>query len=94
MLWLYYLYGSKKLPLREERNERKEMKIVLIEPLSVNAEVIEALSADWVKAGHSFSAYDTRAQSVAELHQRAGDADIIIEGNQPLHCTDLKNADI
>ena len=66
------------------------MKIVLIEPLSVKAEVIEALSEKWVKAGHIFSAYDTRAQSVAELHQRAGDADIIIEGNQPLDAEALR----
>lgn len=66
------------------------MKIVLIEPLSVKEEVIEALSEKWVKAGHIFSAYDTRAQSVAELHQRAGDADIIIEGNQPLDAEALR----
>jgi len=66
------------------------MKIVLIEPLSVKTEVIEKLSAPWVAAGHTFTAYDTRSDDPAELQRRAGDADIIIEGNQPLPANVLK----
>lgn len=60
------------------------MKIVLIEPLSVDLAVIERLARPWRAAGHSFVAYDSRAEDPAELRRRAGDADIVLEGNQPL----------
>ena len=56
----------------------------MIEPLSVENEVIQQLSKNWIEAGHIFVAYDTRAENDEELINRAKDADIIIEGNQPL----------
>lgn len=60
------------------------MKIVLIESLAVDRTYIEKLAAPLKEHGHEFVAFDKRAADPAELKKMAGDADIVIEGNQPL----------
>lgn len=60
------------------------MNIVLMEPLSVSPEAIEALAAPLKRAGHTFTAYDTVATEPAELIRRAQDADILMIANHPL----------
>lgn len=60
------------------------MKIALIEPLAVPAQLIWELSAPLIEAGHTFAAFDRRPANAAELAEWAGDAEIVIEGNAPL----------
>lgn len=60
------------------------MNIVLLEPLAVNSEVIEKLSANLKEAGHNFTAYSTVEKDVEAQKERIKDADILIIANSPL----------
>lgn len=60
------------------------MKISLIEPLAVKAEIIEELSAKLKRDGHEFVSYDTLAENPAEQSERIGDSDIVMIANHPL----------
>lgn len=60
------------------------MKIVLLEPLGIGKDVLDALAAQLTKEGHSFTAYDTVTTDPAELTVRADDADVLMIANHPL----------
>lgn len=72
------------------------MKIVVMEPLGVSMEKIEALVAPLKKAGHEFIYYTTKENVQDKLLERVADADIIVLANQPLSaeiitcCSNLK----
>ena len=72
------------------------MKIVLIEPLGVDQEVLVSLSAFLEEAGHEFVSYDNRVEDTPTLIERAKDADAVILTNLPFKkkvmeaCTNLK----
>lgn len=59
------------------------MKITLLEPLGIPAEVLKDYAARLEAMGHSFTAYDTRETDPAILLERTGDADIAILANTP-----------
>lgn len=60
------------------------MKIVMLEPLAVNKELIEQLSKRLTDENHEFVAYDTVTKDVEELKKRASGADALIIANNPL----------
>ena len=60
------------------------MKIVLLEPLGITADKLEALAAPFQAAGHEFKAYDRFTTDEEELQKRAGDADVLMLANHPL----------
>ena len=61
------------------------MKIVIIEPLGIKQELLEKLTADFKKLGHTFVCYDTRVIDEQVLIERGRDADVIIVANLPLN---------
>lgn len=67
------------------------MKIVVMEPLGVALEKIEALAAGLKAAGHEFVYYTTKETQQDKLLERVQDADIIMLANQPLSA-DIINA--
>lgn len=60
------------------------MKIVVMEPLGVTLEKIEALAAPLKEAGHEFIYHTTKETNQEKLLARVADADIIMLANQPL----------
>lgn len=60
------------------------MKIVLLEPLAVDYEVLSSFSAELEERGHEFEAYDNRAEDDEVIIERSKDADVIIITNLPL----------
>lgn len=60
------------------------MKIVVMEPLGIAAEQLNALTARLEKLGHECVSYADRAKNDSELLERVIDADIIVLANQPL----------
>lgn len=60
------------------------MKIVVMEPLGVTLEKIEALVAPLKEAGHEFIYHTTKETNQEKLLARVADADIIMLANQPL----------
>jgi len=60
------------------------MKIVLMEPLSVSESKIASLAGTLTAAGHEFTAYDTVAEDVPTMIERAQDADVLMIANHPL----------
>lgn len=60
------------------------MKIVVMEPLGVALEKIEALAAPLKAAGHEFVYYTDKEIDQEKLLARVADADIIMLANQPL----------
>ena len=60
------------------------MKIVLLEPLGIPAELLNRLSARLTEAGHAFAAYDTVETDPEKLYDRAADADVLMLANHPL----------
>ena len=59
------------------------MKIVLMEPLGIDKEKLDELSAPLKAAGHDFISYDNRVEDTPSLIERGKDADIIILANLP-----------
>lgn len=60
------------------------MKIVVMEPLGVTLEKIEALAAPLKEAGHEFIYHTTKETNQEKLLARVADADIIMLANQSL----------
>ena len=60
------------------------MKIIVMEPLGVAMEKIEALAAGLKAAGHEFIYYTTKETQQDKLLERVQAADIIMLANQPL----------
>lgn len=60
------------------------MKIVVMEPLGVALEKIEALAVPLKEAGHEFIYHTTKETNQEKLLARVADADIIMLANQPL----------
>lgn len=60
------------------------MKIVVMEPLSVKMEQINALAAPLQAAGHDFVYYTEKETDQTKLLARVQDADVIMLANQPL----------
>jgi D-3-phosphoglycerate dehydrogenase len=76
------------------------MKISLIEPLNVKAEVLEKLSAPLKEKGHTFISYDTLWKDTEELKDRVRDSEIVMLANHPFPAeaveaaADLKMLDV
>jgi D-3-phosphoglycerate dehydrogenase len=72
------------------------IKISLLEPLGVERNVIDELSAPIIAAGHQFICYDSKTTDGDELIRRAAECEAIMIANNPLPndvikaCTDLK----
>ncbi len=60
------------------------MKIVMLEPLGVSAEIIGQLSKRLKDEKHEFIAYDNVTKDIEELKARAKGADVLIIANNPL----------
>lgn len=71
------------------------MKIVIIEPLGIEKELVEKISQEKIN-GHEIVYYDTKVTSDEELIERGKEADIIVVANLPLNqkvlsaCPNLK----
>lgn len=59
------------------------MKITLLEPLGIPADVLADYAARLEAKGHTFTSYDTKTADPAELTARTGDSDIAIIANTP-----------
>lgn len=59
------------------------MKITLLEPLGIPAEVLARYQAGLEGKGHTFTAYSEKTTDPAELIRRTGDSDIAIIANNP-----------
>ncbi|SJZ99829.1 2-hydroxyacid dehydrogenase [Selenihalanaerobacter shriftii] len=72
------------------------MRVVMLEPLSVEKEIIDNLAAKIEKEGHEFIAYDDRVEDEDVIIERASDADVVIITNLSLServinaCSNLK----
>ena len=73
------------------------MKITLLEPLGIPAQVLEQYKARLEAKGHSFTAYGDKTTDPAELIHRTGDSDIAIIANNPYpgggSCAQPENAE-
>lgn len=75
------------------------MKIVLLEPLGISQEILDACAKPLVDAGHTFESYPKDTDPQVQI-QRANDADIIMIANMPLSgeviraCKNLKFIDV
>lgn len=59
------------------------MKITLLEPLGIPAEVLARYQAGLEDKGHTFTAYSDKTTDPVELIRRTGDSDIAIIANNP-----------
>ena len=75
------------------------MKIVLLESLSVNSDILHSLVTDLASQGHVFESYQ-RSDDTQVLISEAKDADVLILANMPLKgeviraCKNLKFIDV
>ena len=68
------------------------MKIVLLEPLGIPAEVLAQYQARLEAQGHSMVCYGARTTDPAELLRRTGDSDIAILANTPYPASVVEGA--
>ena len=68
------------------------MKIVLLEPLGIPAEVLAHYQARLEAQGHSMVCYGARTTDPAELLRRTGDSDIAILANTPYPASVVEGA--
>lgn len=61
------------------------MKIVLLEPLAISAQVLTELSGKLVDMGHEFIFYDNVEKDTEALKKRVEDAELLIIANNPLN---------
>lgn len=66
------------------------MKIVVMEPLGVNMELINALAAPLQAAGHDFVYYTEKETDQTKLLARVQQADIIMPGQPAAECGDYQ----
>lgn len=59
------------------------MKITLLEPLGIPAQVLAQYQASLESKGHTFTAYSDKTTDPAELIRRTGESDIAIIANNP-----------
>lgn len=69
------------------------MNISLLEPIGVSAEMIEALSVDMKKAGHTFTYYESKTTDIEELKRRSAGQDVIMIANNPYPAEVVESAD-
>lgn len=69
------------------------MKISLIEPLGVPAQLIEELSQPLKDAGHEFTYYADKTTDVEELARRSAGQDIVMIANNPYPAAVVEKAD-
>jgi phosphoglycerate dehydrogenase-like enzyme len=67
------------------------MRIVMLEPLGINGEMLDRISGILTKEGHEFIAYD-RIEDTDTLIQRVQKADILIVSNLPLNGEVIRSA--
>lgn len=60
------------------------MRIVVLEPLGIKNEDLQALAANFTDRGHEFLSYDMRPSSTEELIGRVKGAEVLILANIPL----------
>lgn len=60
------------------------MRTVLVEPLTINRDILERFRDTLGQDGHSFTAYETKPASTQEWLGRVGDADQVILANTPM----------
>lgn len=76
------------------------MKISLLEPIGIDAELMDKLSAPLKEMGHEFVYYDNKTTDKDELLKRACDSEIVMIANNPLpdsvieKCDKLKMLDV
>ena len=68
------------------------MKIVLLEPLGIPAEVLAQYQVRLEAQGHSMVCYGARTTDPAELLRRTGDSDIAILANTPYPASVVEGA--
>ncbi len=69
------------------------MRIAMLEPLGVSAEILDQLSERLKKENHEFIAYDNVTKDPEELKRRAAGADVLIIANNPLPGEVIKASD-
>jgi len=76
------------------------MKISLLEPIGIDKDLLDKLSAPLIEKGHQFVFYDKKTTDEDELLKRACDSDIVMIANNPLpdsvveKCDKLKMLDV
>lgn len=76
------------------------MKISLLEPIGIDKELMDELSAPLIEKGHEFAYYDNKTTDEDELYKRACDSEIVMIANNPLpnsviqKCDKLKMLDV
>lgn len=60
------------------------MRTVLVEPLTISQDILDAFREVLGQDGHSFTAYETKPASTQEWLDRVGDADQVILANTPM----------
>lgn len=60
------------------------MKIVVIEPLGVDRQILDALKCELLPPDAELIYYEKRAENPEELIRRGRDADVVVVANQPL----------
>lgn len=66
------------------------MRIVLLEPLGVKQEMMDAFACRLLEMGHSFHSYPDRCTDQDELIRRSKDADAIMIANLPLRSSVIR----
>lgn len=69
------------------------MNISLLEPIGVSEEMIDELAAGFIKEGHKFTYYDTKAAGEEELVKRSEDQDIVMIANSPYPAEVIRRCD-
>jgi len=69
------------------------MKIVLLEPLGINPDMLSKFSAKIKCLGHEFVAYDTVEKDEDVLKSKVKDADVLIIANNPLNGNIIRSAE-
>ena len=59
------------------------MKITLLEPIGISAELLSSYKEELTAEGHEFISYDTKTTDVDEMIARVGDSDIVMIANNP-----------
>ncbi len=76
------------------------MKISLLEPIGIDASLMDELSAPLKAQGHEFVFYPEKTTDPQELYERAKDSDIVMIANNPLpdsvieRCQNIKMLDV